>query len=336
MKLSILDQVAVSRGESPNDAIQHTIDLVKYAEDIGYDAYYVAEHHNTSGLISHAPEILMTRLLSVTRKIHVGSAGILLPQYSPYKIAENAKLLEAMFPGRVIIGLGNSPGGSEITRSALTDGGQNKVRDYDRLIEDFLGFLHNTLPLTHPYRTVKAGPRITHHPKVMTLGLTDNGAMRAARLGIGFVFGNFISDKYIESSIKVYREAFVPSQQFSKPYVIFSTFIIVARDEIEVKMQQTILDHWLLNVSKGRDTVVPSYEQVQKLEYNDADLKLIHKNRGRYIIGTKAYIKDEILKLYDRYHFDELMVINNTHDFYLKKESYRKLKTIIEEINQDK
>ncbi|MCE4957040.1 LLM class flavin-dependent oxidoreductase [Macrococcoides caseolyticum] len=334
MKLSILDQVPMSRGETPVDAIQHTIELVQMAERIGYDRYFVAEHHNTTGLISHAPEILMTRLLSVTNTIKIGSAGILLTQYSPYKIAENANLLEAMFPGRVTIGLGNSPGGNELTRSALMDGTGSKVHEYDRLLQDFLGFMRNTLPLTHKYRGVKAGPRINHHPDIFTLTLTDNGARRAARLGIGMVFGNFISNRYVDSALQIYQNEFQPNQYMSKPYTIFCIFIVVAKDEEEKAMQKRILDHWLLNVSKGRDTVVPSDIQVQKYAYSDKDLKIIEGNQSRYILGLKDEVAQALQILFKQYQFDELMVINNTYDFELKKQSFEAIKAIIDHINK--
>ncbi|MGV2927568.1 MsnO8 family LLM class oxidoreductase [Macrococcus capreoli] len=333
MKLSILDQVPMSRGESPIDALNHSMELVQFADQIGYHRYFVAEHHNTTGLISHAPEILMTRLLSITEKINIGSAGILLPQYSPYKIAENANLLEAMFPGRVTIGLGNSPGGSEITRRALTDGAESKVRDYDRLIEDFLGFMRNTLPLNHQFRSVKAGPRIDTYPDVFTLGLTDNGAKRAAKLGIGFVFGNFINDKYRDSAINIYQSEFVANRFMAKPYTIFCSFIIVVKDEAERDMQTRILDHWLLNVSKGRDTVVPSYEQVKGIVYNEKDKAIIKANCKRYCIGLKHEVAHYIEDLNNQYHIDELMVINNTHHFELKLESFKDIKEIVEELN---
>ncbi|WP_414043106.1 MsnO8 family LLM class oxidoreductase [Macrococcus sp. EM39E] len=334
MKLSILDQVPMSRGETPTDALHHTIDMVKFAEQIGYDRYFVAEHHNTTGLISNSPEILMTRLLSVTDTINIGSAGILLPQYSPYKIAENANLLETMFPGRVTIGLGNSPGGSEITRSALTDGGNSKVRDYDRLLEDFLGFMRNTLPMSHQYRQVKAGPRINKHPQIFTLGLTDNGARRAAKLGIGFIFGNFISDKNRDSAIKIYQTEFVHNQYMEQSYTIFCSFIIVTKDEKEKAMQTRILDHWLLNVSKGRDTVIPNYEQVLEFNYSEKDLEIINSNKPRYFIGLKDDVEKEIRYLLNRYQFDELLVINNTHNFQLKRESFLAIKEIVDLINR--
>ncbi len=335
VKLSILDQVPMSRGETPMDALSHTIELVQFAEKINYNRYFVAEHHNTTGLISNSPEILMTRLLSVTSSINIGSAGILLPQYSPYKVAENANLLEALFPGRVTIGLGNSPGGSEITRKALTDGNASKVRAYDRMLEEFLGFMRNTLSLEHQYRGVKAGPRIEKHPEIFTLGLTDNGAKRAAKLGIGFVFGNFISDKYRDSAIKIYQQGFIPNEFMKRPYTIFCSFIIVVKDNTEREMQRRILDQWLLNVTKGRDTVIPSIEQVNKNDYSEQDLRIIEKNRGRYFIGTKEDVKYEIKNLYETYRFDELMVINNTFDFALKKESFKVIKEITDEINSE-
>lgn len=335
MKLSILDQVPMSRGETPADALNHTIQLVQFAEALGYDRYFVAEHHNTTGLISNSPEILMTRLLSVTQSINIGSAGILLPQYSPLKIAEHANLLETMFPGRVTIGLGNSPGGNEITRKALTDGQASKVKDYNRLLKEFLGFMRNTLPLSHEFRSVKAGPRIESHPEVFTLGLTDKGARRAAEFGIGFVFGNFISDKYRDSAIELYKQTFVPNQYMTTSYTIFCSFMIVVKNEAEKIMQTKILDRWLLNVTLGRDTVVPSLEQVEKIQYKASDQAIIERNKGRYFIGTMQEVKTEITRLHARYQFDELMVINNTFDFELKKESFAAIKQIVDEINSE-
>lgn len=335
MKLSILDQVPLSRGETPSQALNHTVELVQLAEQLNYDRYFVAEHHNTTGLISNAPEILMARLLSITHSINIGSAGILLPQYSPYKIAENANLLEAMFPGRITIGLGNSPGGNELTRQALTDGNHSKVRDYDRMLEAFLGFMRNNLPIDHVYRSVKAGPRIDNHPAVFSLGLTDNGAKRAAKLGIGFVFGNFISDKYLDSAIKIYQQHFEPNDYMKRPYTIFCTFMIVVKDDEEYAVQRKILDHWLLNVSKGRDTVIPNIEQINKVKYSRSDKLIIEKNKTRYFIGKKNEVKNEIKRLQQSYQFDELMVINNTFDFELKKESFKTIKTIVDEINNE-
>src|SRR5690625_2345857 len=141
MKLSVLDQVPVSSGETHEEALEHTLELAKWTEQLGFHRYWVAEHHNTIGLASTSPEILMTRIASVTNRVRIGSGGNLLPQYSPYKIAENAKTMEAFFPGRIDIGVGRSPGGSHITRKALMDHLYKNLDEFPRQLADLQGFL---------------------------------------------------------------------------------------------------------------------------------------------------------------------------------------------------
>src|SRR5690625_442233 len=156
MKISVLDQAPVSSGDSPEKTLEHTLELAKWTEQLGYHRYWVAEHHNTTGLASSSPEIVMTRIASVTKCIRVGSGGILLPQYSPYKIAENAKTMAGFFPDRIDIGLGRSPGGSSITRKALLDHQHKSLDEFPRQLADLQGFLHNSLPRDHAFRLVKA------------------------------------------------------------------------------------------------------------------------------------------------------------------------------------
>lgn len=144
MKLSVLDRVPVSSGQTHEEVLEHTLALAKWTEQLGYRRYWVAEHHNTSGLASSSPEILMTRIASVTRRIRVGSGGILLPQYSPYKIAENAKTMAGFFPDRIDVGLGRSPGGPLITRKALLDHQHKSLDAFPRQLADLQGFLHNS------------------------------------------------------------------------------------------------------------------------------------------------------------------------------------------------
>ncbi|ULG73333.1 LLM class flavin-dependent oxidoreductase [Macrococcus brunensis] len=325
MEFSVLDQVPLSRGDSPEEAIKKSIELIKWTEELGYKRYFVAEHHNTTGLISNSPDILMTRLLSATETIEVGSGGILLPQYSPFNIAERALLMESMFPGRVNIGVGNSPGGTELTRLALTDGADSKLSDYTTMLADLIGFMHNSLPVDHRFRRVKAGPRINHQPPVYTLGLTENGARRAAKLGIGFIFGAFINPKHMEQALKIYYNEFQPSVVMPKPQAIICIFIICCDTREEAKEHAKILDHWLLNVTYGRDTTVPTAAEVADKNYSEKELKVIQENRKRCIVGNKEDVKEALLKLP---HADEIMVICNIHDFEAKKRSYELLKTL--------
>lgn len=325
MEFSVLDQVPLSRGDSPEEALEKSIELVKWTEQLGYKRYFVAEHHHTRGLISNSPDIMMTRLLSVTESIVVGSGGILLPQYSPYNIAERIQLIEAMFPGRVNLGVGNSPGGTELTRLALTDGGDSKLRDYTRMLTELIGFMHNSLPADHRFRSVKAGPRISHQPPVYTLGLTVNGARRAAKLGIGFVFGAFINPKHMHEALTTYYDEFQPSAVMEKPHAIICLFIICCETRAEAEQHAKILDHWLLNVTLGRDTTVPNAAEVAEKIYSEKERAIIQANRSRCIIGNTDDVKEALRQLPSA---DEIMVICNIHDFEAKKKIYKLIKTL--------
>ncbi|WP_040983420.1 LLM class flavin-dependent oxidoreductase [Oceanobacillus jeddahense] len=327
MKLSVLDQSPISMGETPEIALQHTLELAKWTEELGYHRYWVAEHHNTNGLSISAPEIVMTRIASVTSRIRVGSGGILLPQYSPYKIAEIAKTLAAFFPDRIDLGVGNSPGGSPQTRAALTDNQNRSLAEFPRQVADLQGFLHNSMPREHDFRLVKATPRIEQVPPLWLLGLSERSANRAAELGTGFIFGHFINPENGVNALQTYRENFSPSAGMENPASIVCVFIVCAETEEEAEEHALTQDKWLLNVSKGLGTKVTSIEDVRddQDKWSAEDREIIKKNRERCIIGTPETVKQQLIALQEKYQTDEFMVINNTFDFEAKKKSYRLL-----------
>ncbi|MFD1412609.1 LLM class flavin-dependent oxidoreductase [Oceanobacillus jeddahense] len=327
MKLSVLDQSPISMGETPEIALQHTLELAKWTEELGYHRYWVAEHHNTNGLSISAPEIVMTRIASVTSRIRVGSGGILLPQYSPYKIAEIAKTLAAFFPDRIDLGVGNSPGGSPQTRAALTDNQNRSLAEFPRQVADLQGFLHNSLPRQHDFRLVKATPRIEQVPPLWLLGLSERSANRAGELGTGFIFGHFINPENGVNALQTYRENFSPSVGMEDPASIVCVFIVCAETEEEAEEHAMTQDKWLLNVSKGLGTKVTSIEDVRddQDKWSAEDREIIKKNRERCIIGTQETVKQQLIALQEKYQTDEFMVINNIFDFEAKKKSYRLL-----------
>ena len=325
MKISVLDQAPVSSGDSPEKTLEHTLELAKWTESLGYHRYWVAEHHNTSGLVSSSPEIMMTRIASVTKEIRVGSGGILLPQYSPYKVAENAKTLEAFFPNRIDLGVGRSPGGSPLTRSALTDNQHKSLSEFPRQLADLQGFLHNSLPRDHEFRLVKAGPRTEQVPPLWVLGLSERGAENAAKLGLGFVFGHFINPKNGAVALKAYRESFIPSKTMDAPQSFVCVFVVCAETKEEAEELALSQDNWLLNVGKGLGTKVASTEQVRKKTFSNKDLNIIKQNRDRAIIGTPEKVKEQLIQLQKLYQTDEFMIITNIYDFAAKKKSYQLL-----------
>ncbi|MGX8790363.1 LLM class flavin-dependent oxidoreductase [Oceanobacillus sp. M60] len=327
MKLSVLDQSPISMGETSEAALQHTLELAKWTEELGYHRYWVAEHHNTNGLSISAPEIVMTRIASVTSRIRVGSGGILLPQYSAYKVAEIGKTLATFFPDRIDLGIGNSPGGSPQTRAALTDNQNRSLAEFPRQAADLQGFLHNSLPRDHDFRLVKATPRVNQVPPLWILGLSARSANYAAELGTGFIFGHFINPEKGVKALQTYRENFTPSVSMENPQSIVCIFIVCAETEEEAEEHALTQDKWLLNVSKGLGTKVTSseavYRDMDKLSAEDREI--IQKNRERCIIGTPETVKQQLLELQEKYQTDEFMVINNTFDFEAKKKSYRLL-----------
>ncbi|QKY68774.1 LLM class flavin-dependent oxidoreductase [Lentibacillus sp. CBA3610] len=325
MKLSVLDQSPISRGSSPEQALNNTLKLAEITEQLGYTRYWVAEHHNTNGLASVSPEILIGRIASCTNKIRVGSGGVLLPQYSPYKVAENFKMLEALFPGRIDLGIGRSPGGSQDTRMALLDSIHKDMSEFPRQLHDLQGFLHNTLPQDHRYRLVKAAPRTKTVPPMWVLGLSERGAENAAEIGTGFMFGHFINPDKGQAAMEAYREKFQPSSDFEQPVNAVCIFIVCADTEEEAEELALSQDKWLLNVGKGSDIKVPSIEEVKKRSYRQEELDIIEKNRRRTVIGTPEQVKAELERLGDYYQTDEFMIITNIYDFDAKVHSYRLL-----------
>ncbi|WP_100010073.1 LLM class flavin-dependent oxidoreductase [Lentibacillus sediminis] len=325
MKLSVLDQSPISRGSNAEEALSNTLTLAKTTEELGYTRYWIAEHHSTNGLASTSPEILIARIASSTSRIRVGSGGVLLPQYSPYKVAENFKMLEALFPGRIDLGLGRSPGGSQDTRLALTDSVKKSMTEFPRQLMDLQGFLHNTLPKDHPYRMVKATPRTKSIPPMWVLGLSERGAANAAKTGTGFTFGHFINPTNGVAAMEKYREKFEPSPNLDKPETNVCVFIVCAETQEKAEELALSQDKWLLNVGKGADTKVPSIEEVKKKSFRAEELDEIKKNRERCIIGTPEKVKQELERLAELYQTDEFMVITNIYDFEEKVKSYRLL-----------
>ena len=331
MKLSVLDQAPISKGDTPEETLKKTIELAKWTESLGYHRYWVAEHHNTSGLASSSPEILMTNIAASTNQIRVGSGGILLPQYSPYKIAENAKTLSAFFPNRIDNGFGNSPGGSPSTQKALTDNHIKPIDDFPRQVSDLQGFLYNSLPRDHKFRLVKAGPRIDNPPPMWLLGLTENGAKNAANLGIGFVFGHFINPKYGKIAMERYYNDFKPSVSQQSPSSIVCIFVVCAETDEEAEELALSQDKWLINVSKGRGTKVLSSEEINVEDFTDEEQDLIKKNRKRCIIGSPETVVAKLKELETYYQTDEFMIITNIYNFEDKKKSYKLLADAITE-----
>ncbi|ENH95559.1 putative monooxygenase / Coenzyme F420-dependent N5,N10-methylene tetrahydromethanopterin reductase [Gracilibacillus halophilus YIM-C55.5] len=240
-------------------------------------------------------------------------------------MAENFKTLEAFFPGRIDLGVGRSPGGSELTQQALTDGGKNRLNEFPRQLADLQGFLHNTLPREHRYRLVKAGPRLEQAPPIWVLGLSERSAKLAAETGVGYIFGHFINPENGQRSLAAYGDHFKPSVTFERPHRMACVFVICAETSEKAEELALSQDRWLLSTGKGGDTKVPSIDEVKAKTISPEDRQTIEENRQRTIIGTPDDVKKKVEALAQDYQTDELMIITNIYDFEAKVHSYRLL-----------
>lgn len=322
MILSVLDQSVISKGDTAGQALRNTVKLAQITEDLGYTRFWVAEHHNTNGIAGSSPEVLISHIASMTKKIRVGSGGVLLPQYSPYKVAENFKMLETLFPNRIDAGLGRSPGGSATTRLALTDGLRKSLNEFPRQVKDFQGFLRNELSRDHPYHQVKAYPEGLGSTELWLLGITHRGARLAAELGTAFTYGHFITPVNGKRSLEQYYREFQPSALLHKPKANVCVFVVCAETEEKAEELAFSQDLWLLRVEKGMDTRIPSLEEAKNAPLTPSDRSKILENRKRMIIGTPAKVKDELLRLGEVYRTDEFMIINNLYSFEEKVNTY--------------
>ncbi|HWO95275.1 MAG TPA: LLM class flavin-dependent oxidoreductase [Bacillus sp. (in: firmicutes)] len=322
MKLSVLDQSVIRKGQDARTALQQTIELAKITEELGYTRFWVAEHHNSNGMAGTSPDILISAIASNTRKIRVGSGGVLLPQYSPYKVAENFKVLEALYPNRIDLGVGRSPGGSPATRLALTDSIRRSMNEFPRQLSDLQGYMNNDLPQSHPYSDVTAYPLSETSPQLWVLGVTHRGARAAAESGTAFTFGHFIYPADGQRAMKNYLENFQPSMSLSKPKTNVCIFVVCAHTQEKAEEMALSQDLWLLAVEKGGDTRIPSLAEAKSRMITKEDQKKIIENRKRMIIGSPEKVKDSLLRLSEKYQTDEFMIINNTYDFQDKLQTY--------------
>ncbi|WP_082234072.1 LLM class flavin-dependent oxidoreductase [Halobacillus massiliensis] len=331
MKLSVLDQSPISKGSTAELALRNTLELAQFTERLGFHRYWVAEHHNTNGLASSSPELLIARIASVTTRIKVGSGGVLLPQYSPLKVAENFKMLEAMFPGRIDLGLGRSPGGGKRTRAALTDGCNKPLSSFSRQVKEVKQFLTGSIPKEHDYFGVAAKPETPANPDVWILGLTERGARHAAINSTGFTFGHFINPEYAEDALTAYREKFKPSDGLKKPLVNVCIFIVCGETDEAAEELAISQDMWLLQAAKGLDTRVLSVEEVKERGFTDEQLTEVKKNRKRCLIGSPATVYKGLKELEEKYGTDEFLVITNIYSHEEKLTSYQLLANYVKE-----
>jgi luciferase family oxidoreductase group 1 len=323
LRLGVLDQSPVISGHSPARAVAETVSLARLAEELGYHRYWLAEHHAIAALADPCPEILVSSVAAATSRIRVGTGGVLLPYYSPLKVAETFRMLEALFPGRIDLGIGRAPGGDPRTAMAMTDGEYPGADRFPQQVQDLVGFLDRKLPAGHPYATVKAQPAGETSPEVWLLGSSDYSGALAAQLGLRFAFAHFISAHGGEAVARAYRERYRPSEREPQARSLACVFVICARTGAEAEHLAASIDLRRLHMAKGIDSPVPTLEEAKSYRYSIQERVYVDQQRARLVLGDPDEVREQLLRIKEAFAADELMAITITGDYESRRTSYR-------------
>jgi len=325
LNLSVLDQSPIISGHTPARAVAETVKLAQAAEALGYHRYWLAEHHAVAALADPCPEILLTRVASATGRIRVGTGGILLPYYSALKVAEVFRMLEALFPGRIDLGLGRAPGGDRLTAQALSNGPYSAADHFAEQVQDLVGFLDDSLPADHAYTRVKAMPAGPAAPPIWLLGSSDYSGALAAALGLRFAFAHFISAQGGDAVTRAYKARFQPSAREPAPHAVVCAFVICAETAAEAEKLAACVDLRRLHMAQGLNTPIPTLQEAQSQRYTERELAYIGSQRARTVIGDPRQVRERLLQLRDQFDADELMILTITGDYASRLRSYELL-----------
>lgn len=326
IKLSILDQTPVIHGHSVADAIAATVELAQAADDLGYTRYWCAEHHGLRGVANPAPEVMIARLASVTKRLRVGSGGVMLPYYSPFKLAEQFLMLEALFPNRIDLGVGRAPGGDMRTARAVAKGPYDAGENFPQQVAELAGLFGGTLAGDHPYRGVLLQPAIETRPELWVLGSSEFGGLLAAQLGLRYCFAHFINAHYGHRVTQAYRERFTPGQ-LEKPYCSVALFVICADTDAEAEALEAGVDLRRVQMAYGMNEPIPSIEQgaEAKPQYRDRELSVIAREKPRSIIGTPERVTARVMELQEQFEADEIVVLTVAGSYRARLRSHELL-----------
>lgn len=325
VRLSVLDQSPIRGGASAADALNETVALAQLADRLGYCRYWVAEHHNTRGFAGSAPEIMVTRLAAATAGIRVGSGGVMLMHYSPFKVAESFRVLENLFPGRIDLGIGRAPGSDGITAAALAYGSQVGIEYFPAKVGDLKAFLTGAKPVTEALARVTATPVPDSVPELWLLGSSEASAVYAAHFGLPFSFAHFISPAIAAEIFEVYRHRYQPSDLFPEPVGNLGVFVLCAETAEEAEGLARCRDLWRLLRDKGEIERFPTVEEALEYPFSEAELARIHERREHQIVGTPTEVKARLETLAEGCGVDELVVLSITPDVTSRRRCYELL-----------
>ena len=326
LPLSVLDLSFTTTATPGAAALRNSLDLARLCDRLGYRRYWVAEHHNLPSVASGAPEIMIGAIAGTTRHIRVGSGGVMLPNHAPLMVAERFQVLEALYPGRIDLGIGRAPGTDPLTTLAL-----RRRRD-PRPDEDFLERFQELLywktggfPEGHPFKAIRVMPEDVEVPPIWLLGSSDYSAGLAGSVGLGFAFAHHFASLEAAAAIGRYRESFTPSVWLERPHAILATAAVCAESDAEAERLAATVD--LSHVQRMRGDYGPlvSPEEARAYVYSPAEEAARLANRARVFVGSPERVRDQLSAFAAAAGADEIMITTAMFDHAARRRSYELL-----------
>ncbi len=323
VSLSVLDLSPVTSATPGAAALRNSLDLARFVDGLGYKRYWVAEHHNLPSIASTSPDVMIGQIAAVTTNMRVGSGGVMLPNHAPLTVAERFKMLEALYPGRIDLGLGRAPGTDPTTALALRQ--RLEVRaddDFLERLQELILWKTSGFPAQHPFGTIRVMPEDVDVPPIWLLGSSDYSCQLAAEIGMGFAFAHHFATFDAVVAMRTYRNAFKPSRWLDTPAAILGVAVVCAPTDAEAEELASTVDLNFVRRSRGEYLPLASPQEALAYPYSALDRERIRHGRSRLFVGSPAKVKDEVTALAKDTGADELMVTTMIFDHEARKRSY--------------
>jgi len=325
LTLSVVDQSPVRQGGTAGDALRETIELARATEKLGYQRFWVAEHHNLPGFAGTAPEIMIGQIAARTNTMRVGSGGVMLSHYSALKVAETFRMLESLYPGRIDLGIGRAPGSDPRTAAALAyPGGVHDISYFPEQVDDVLAYLADERDPAHPFAGVHAGPTPATMPEVWLLGSGIDSAHLAAQRGLPFSYAYFfgMGVEHGPTIVESYRRYFRPSAFLSEPQVNVAVQVLCAETEEEAKRLAASRNLVRLRIVTGRRSGVPPVEEALAYPYTPQERAYLAEFTRANVDGNPQQVKAKLEAIAELYQTTDLSIVTICYDFTARVRSY--------------
>jgi luciferase family oxidoreductase group 1 len=324
IRLSVLDQSPAVAGRSHAESILDTLALARHCDALGYRRFWLSEHHNHDSIVGTAPEILISAIAATTARIRVGSAGMMLPNHSPLHVAEQFRVLEAIAPGRIDLGIGRAPGTDRRTALALNPEFDRDAQEFPGSVSDVVAWVSgHALGDDHPFAGVRAFPDVATHPEVWILGSSDYGARVAAHFGLPYCFAHFITDgRGAEEAVRIYRASYRPSGRHPLPQPAVAVWALAADTDAEAERLFGSRERWRVARDRGLLLPIGPPEEVEQHIHTPAELARIAVLRHNALIGSRDRLAARLRELAAQLEVDEIVVVTWTYDSEARRHSY--------------